>query len=450
MRSLAFFVEMLVLLPVIAIRPFVGVLIWSWISFMSPHKLLWGPASGLPWAMITFVALLIGCMTAREPKRFAWNPTTALIAAFMICITLTSLVAMAPADDVFQKWSIVMKVFFVMLITASLLTSKERIHALIWIMVLSLAYFGLKGGGFTLAHGGANRVLGPPGSMIADNNHLAAALLVCVPLMNYLRMQSKHLIVRIILAGMTVLTLFSVVGSYSRGALLGLLAMSAFLWAKSKRKLVAAVVIPLLVGSVIAFMPAEWVARMHTIDSIQGAASTDSGQTRTAIWHVAWQMAVHRPLTGAGFFAPYDFNVVRHFVSDGWPRAVHSIWFEVLGEHGFVTFFVWLGITVSAVVAARRIIKSASGVPDLAWCVDLAKMSQVSMVAYCVAGTFLSLSYWDFYFTMLVAVAATHQYVRQALGETAAGLPRQLALPARLPIRGGGRIGAKARAGPAT
>jgi hypothetical protein len=57
MRSLAFFVEMLVLRPVVTIRPFVGVLLWSWVSFMSPHKLLWGPASGLPWALMTVAAI---------------------------------------------------------------------------------------------------------------------------------------------------------------------------------------------------------------------------------------------------------------------------------------------------------------------------------------------------------------------------------------------------------
>lgn len=429
MRSLAFFMEMLVLLPVVVIRPFVGVLLWSWISFMSPHKLLWGPASGLPWALMTVVAIGIGCMIAREPKRFVLNPTTGMILAFMLCITLTSVTAMAPYSDVFHKWSGVFKTFFVMLITASLLTSKERIHALIWVMVLSLAYFGVKGGGFTIVHGGANRVMGPPDTMITDNNHLAAALLVATPLMNYLRMQSKHRIVRIGLAITIMLTLFSVVGSYSRGALLGLLAMSGFLWLKSKQKLAAAVVIPVLVGSVIMFMPPEWMARMHTIDQYQ---SDDSAEGRLAIWNVAWQMAVHRPLTGAGFMGPYDQNVVDQFVSNTTSRAVHSIWFEILGEHGFITFFVWFGITISGVVAARRIIRSASGVPGLEWCVDLARMSQVSVIAYLVAGTFLSLCYWDFYFTMLVAVAATHEYVRQTLGQTATERRRPAVMPARM------------------
>ena len=418
MRSLAFFFEMLVLLPIATIRPFAGVLLWSWISFMSPHKLLWGPASGLPWAMAVICVTVMGCVTAREPKSFALNATTGCIALFMVCITLTSLTAMAPFDGVFQKWDIIIKSMAVLLLTSWLLTTKERIHALVWIMVLSLAYFGIKGGGFTIMHGGSNRVEGPPDTMIGDNNALAAGLLITIPLVNYLRMQSQHRIIRIGFAITMVLLLFSVVGSYSRGALLGLFAMTIFLWMKSKAKFVSALVLPLLVGSVIAFMPADWMDRMHTLSDPEATAS---GESRMAIWSVAWQMAVHRPLTGSGFMGPYYDEVVSQFVPGAAARAVHSIWFEVLGEHGFITFFVWVAITVSGVLATQRTINAAKDVPELEWCVDLSKMIQVSVVAYLVAGSFLSLSYWDFYFTILVTGAATHQYVRQALGETDTG-----------------------------
>ena len=149
--------------------------------------------------------------------------------------------------------------------------------------------------------GGANRVQGPDGTAIGDNNALAAALLVCVPLMNYLRLQSQHRIIRIGLAAAIVLTLFSVVGSYSRGALLGLLAVSVFLWVKSKHKMLAAVVIPVAVATVI-FMPPEWMARMQTIDC--NAPADTSVEGRYEIWHVAWEMAIKRPLTGSGFMGP--------------------------------------------------------------------------------------------------------------------------------------------------
>jgi putative inorganic carbon (hco3(-)) transporter len=145
-------------------------------------------------------------------------------------------------------------------------------------------------------------------------------------------------------------------------------------------------------------------------------------------------MAVHRPLTGTGFMGPYYDEIARQFVPGAVGRAVHSIWFEVLGEHGFVTFFIWVAITVFGVIATRRTIKAANGVPGLEWCVDLSKMIQVSIIGYLVAGSFLSLSYWDFYFTILVVAAATHQYVRQALGETDTALRRPVAAGSRTAV----------------
>ena len=62
------------LLPIVLVRPFVGVILWSWISFMNPHRLVYGGVGAeLPWAMLIFVATIIGCVVAREPKRFPVN-----------------------------------------------------------------------------------------------------------------------------------------------------------------------------------------------------------------------------------------------------------------------------------------------------------------------------------------------------------------------------------------
>ena len=45
MRSLLLLAEMIVLLPISLMHPFVGVLIWDWISFMNPQQISWGFAS---------------------------------------------------------------------------------------------------------------------------------------------------------------------------------------------------------------------------------------------------------------------------------------------------------------------------------------------------------------------------------------------------------------------
>jgi hypothetical protein len=197
-RSLALFCELSMLLPITLAQPFVGVLLWSWISFMNPHRMVYGGiALAVPWALLTFIATMVGCLVAREPKRFPFNAVTVLIILFLLMISLSTCFAMAPWPEVSHKHSEVFKTFLFLLVTAALLTSRERIHALIWVMAMSLAFFGIKGGGFTPMLGGAQKVLGPPNSMINDNNHLAAALLVSLPLMNYLRMESKHYIIRL-------------------------------------------------------------------------------------------------------------------------------------------------------------------------------------------------------------------------------------------------------------
>ncbi len=411
MRSVLFFCEMLALLPIVLARPFVGVLIFSFISFSNLHRFTWGFAGGVPWVYMTAVVTLIGCVVAREPKRLPVNATTLLILLFLICITLTSIVALAPFDPVESKWEFVAKVFFFLLVTAALLTDRHRIHALLWVMVISLGYYGVKGGGFTLLTGGGGRIMGPPASMIADNNHLAAGLLVTLPVINYLRMQSAHRIVRIgLLLGM-ILTLFSVVGSYSRGALVGLAAVSFVLWLRSPKKIVTGVVIVVAVAAAISVMPQEWQDRMWTL---QDAEQTQSGESRLAMWRAAWHMAVARPLTGTGFMGPYTQSVMDEYAPGTLPRAVHSIWFETLGEHGFPTFLVWLAISGVAILNTFAIQRESKRIPGLQWSRDLARMAQVSIVAYMVSGTFLSLGYWDFYFTFLVVIAATRMLVREA------------------------------------
>jgi putative inorganic carbon (hco3(-)) transporter len=412
MRSLALFCELAVLLPIAMARPFVGVILWSWVSFMNPHRLVYGGISVMtPWAMLIFFATMIGCLMAREPKRFPWNAVTISITLFLVMICVTTVFAVGPPTLVWDKFEAVFKVYLFLLVTAALTTSKERVHALIWVMVLSLGFFGIKGGMFTLVGGGSNRVFGPPNSMIFDNNHLAVGMLVSLPLMNYLRLESAHRLIRLGLSALMVLTLFAVVGSYSRGALLALGAVGFYFWCKSSKKILSGIVIVVMLASAIHFMPEKWMERMNSIETYQ---EDQSATTRLKLWNMAWVLATSNPLTGVGFYGPYSQPVVDRYVSDVEARAVHSIWFETLAEQGFPTFFVWLGITISGAILTRIVIKRAANIPDMQWCVNLAKMAQVSIIAYVSGGTFLSLGYWDFYFTVLVAVSAMYELVKAA------------------------------------
>lgn len=323
-----------------------------------------------------------------------------------------------------------MKMLTTLLLVAALLTDRWRIHALIWAMVISLGYFGVKGGAFTIITAGSYRVFGPPNTMIQDNNHLAAGLLVTLPLMNYLRLQSPHKLVRLALVLAMVLSLLAIVASYSRGALIGLVAVAVYFWITSSHlnKLVYAIGFGLGGLAIASFMPESWMERMQSIQTFQ---QDSSAMGRLNIWQASFAMALARPLTGAGFLGPYMQDLVDRFMPGVQARAVHSIYFEVLGEHGFLAFFVWLSMTVLGFANTVRILRCAEGVAGLQWSRDLARMGQVSMIAYLVAGAFLSLCYWDFYFTLLIVLAATHAQVGTARdgAERKVAAARSLGLP---------------------
>lgn len=446
MRDLVFTALMIPLIGMAGAQPFVGVLLWSWISFMSVHQLNWGFATSLPWAAIVFVVTVFGCFVAREPKRAPVNALTVLTVLMMAGITVTSLTALGPAEWVWPMWDRVFKILLGLLLTAALLDSRRRVHALIWLIVVSLGYFGVKGGIFTLRSGGSHIVLGPPNSMIADRNQLAAALLVSLPLMNYLRMNSRHRIIRIGFAIAMVTTLFSVVGSQSRGALVGLVATAAVLWTRSRGKILSGVAIVLFVGLAIAFMPHSWVERMDTMLHYE---EDGSAMGRITVWMASLAIARARPLLGGGFRAMYQQDIVNRVMPGVAARAAHSIWFEVLGEHGFVVFGIWLGMLITGGLYTLQIARLTRKRPDLRWANDLARMSQVSMVAYMSAGSFVSLSYWDCFWTLMVVLGAVKRLVTEAV--------RKPAPSPTAPVEGGWRARAAfagspplaaARAGP--
>jgi hypothetical protein len=82
----------------------------------------------------------------------------------------------------------------------------------------------------------------------------------------------------------------------------------------------------------------------------------------------------------------------------------HSIYFEVLAEHGFIGLALFLAIGVFALSACRRLIKDNKRDPDRRWIADLAAMIQVSLIGYAVSGAFLGLAYFDYYYAILAII----------------------------------------------
>ena len=273
--------------------------------------------------------------------------------------------------------------------------------------------------------------------MISDNNNLAVGLLVCLPLMNYLRLRSPHRLVRVAVLGAMGLTLLGIVASYSRGALLALLAVALVMWSRSRKKAAAAFVLVFVLTAAFAFMPSSWTERMDTIVHYQGDASAED---RLQIWGVAIKLALAHPLTGSGFMGPYTQSVVDTVDPNAAARSTHDIFLEVLSENGFPAFLAWLGMVVMGIINSFRLIRLARGRPELEWVQDLGRMSQVAIVAYLVGGTFLPLSYWDYFFTLMMILGGDARDRRGAGAGAEPGLAARAGPRDRPAVSG--RIGA--------
>ena len=296
MRDILFTLIVLGSLPVIVMRPYVGILVFAWLGYFNPQKLSWGFATDIPFSLVVALTTLVALAFSRERKQIPINALTVAWLLFIAWMGLTTLFAFYP-DAAWLQYERVLKIQLMSFAVILLITNERRLQAFVWVIVMSLAFYGIKGGIFTVLTAGAYRVWGPDGTFIGGNNEVALALLMTLPLMHYLRITSQSRLVRVgLLAGM-VLCGFSIVGSQSRGALVGGLAMVLFLWAKSRHKLAAGVALVLAVSVLVAFMPEQWRDRMSTIETYK---NDSSAMGRILVWKMTVNLANHNPF-GGGF-----------------------------------------------------------------------------------------------------------------------------------------------------
>jgi putative inorganic carbon (HCO3(-)) transporter len=403
-------------------RPYVAALLWVWIGLMNPHRLGWGFAYSFPFSMISAVVLVISMMANPGKVRFPKGATVFLLLIFVAWMGITTLGAIA-FDQSMTIYVQTLKVLLMTLVVASVVRTREEILGLVVVAVGSVAFFGIKGGIFTILTGGAFLVWGPPSSVIEGNNELAVALIISVPILYYLSSQVAFIrqlpifhrfsekLIRASIFAAILLCLISALGSHSRGALLAMGAMGMVLWWRSKSKFNVAMVIVMMSLVALYFMPEGWMDRMGTIGTYD---EDSSAMGRINAWTMAINIANDR-IQGAGFETAMPAIYLRYAPNPNLVIVAHSIYFQVLGQHGYIGLFLYLLFWFLTYSLAGRVTKLSAGRNDLQWANFLASMSKVSLAGFAVGGAFLSLAYWDFPFYFMVILVCTERLVKDAL-----------------------------------
>jgi len=434
MRDVAVTLAVFGSLPFILRRPWIGIIMFSWLGFMNPHRMAWGFSMNMPFAMIVALTTLVGILASSEPKKIPWTRESVVLLCFVLWTVFTTLFALFPGEAWLQLEK-VLKIQLMIFVAMMLITTRERVHLLVVTMALSIGFYGVKGGIFTILHGGAHQVMGPPGTFIDGNNEIGLALTMTIPLLYYMVRYTKQKALRLPLVAAMILTAIAAVGTQSRGALLGLAGMAVFLWLKSRQKIWIGLIVGGSAAAIALLMPESWYARMHTIENYD---QDRSAQGRLTAWRMAINLASSR-LTGGGFETFRREAFAIYAPETGHVHDAHSIYFEVLGEHGWVGLGLFLLLAAFTWLTASRVARRAEEAESTKWLADLCRMVQVSMIAYATAGAFLGLGYFDFYYSLIVVVIAARRILdseravlEKAAPAAGAGVERRRP-PARAP-----------------
>jgi probable O-glycosylation ligase (exosortase A-associated) len=413
MRDIALTLFIFGLLPFVLARAWIGVLLWTWIGLMNPHKLTFGFAYNFQFALIVGAATLVAVLISRERWRFPFTPVTITLIALTLWMNVTTAFALYP-EAAWTQWEKVMKVLFMVFVTILVMQTRERIQWLVGVTVASIAFYGVKGGIYTFSRGGQGMVLGPPGGFIAERNTIALAIIMVVPLMLYLLSIASKRWIRVALAIAIALCAVAAIGSYSRGALLAIVAMGALVWLKSHKKTAVTLLLAVIAPIVLMLMPSQWFERMGTIETYQEDSSV---MGRINAWRFAFSLANDRPILGGGF------EVFNQDAYQRWGPEVakfqdsHSIWFQVLGMHGYVGLAIYLLLWWFAWRCATDIMQTCKTHADLRWAGHLAAMIQVALFGFWVGGTFLGLAYFDLPYIMVALLVVTKLVVTEEIAK---------------------------------
>ncbi|WP_022668849.1 putative O-glycosylation ligase, exosortase A system-associated [Desulfospira joergensenii] len=377
-------------------RPWMGVLALALFTYLNPHRYAWGYTRSMPLYFIVFLSVILGMvLNGKDRQPFPWTRETIFFLMLLSWFTLTTHLHPDVPYAAKEQWIKVLKIYISIFPTFWMINTKEKMKWLIIVFAVSFGFVGFKGGLFAFSHGFAYKVQGPDGTFYAGNNEIGLALNMVLPLILLGASEFKSKFIKNSFYIVFFFSICSIISTWSRGALITLVTvLSAIIWStKKKWRMLPIAVVGLMIIAVVpqealmSFLPEEWFNRMETIQTYE---QDQSAMGRIYAWKYAISRAKEHPFTGGGF---------ETFRLHG--QDVHSAYFEILGEHGYIALILWLSLLFGTMYVLGRLRSLSKYVQGFLWVRDYARAVQISLLAYAVGGAFLGVAYWDYFYHLV-------------------------------------------------
>jgi probable O-glycosylation ligase (exosortase A-associated) len=421
MRDLVMLLVLPFMVYAIMKRPFIGVALWLWTALFNPNGWVYGIAGSIRYNLLFAILTFISYMFYKDKIKLKWDKLSVLVLIFTIISVLSTMFTIGNSEIAWEYQIRFLKTIALFFMIITVFKNKLHIDTLIWVIALSTCFYGCVEGLKFIASGGGHKIAGMKGHALADNNELALAFTIFIPLIIYLGFEygKKSTLIKLGSIGMIILLVVSVLGTNSRGGLIALLVVIGYFFfiSSGKIKLYAVLALSLLLPLIFSLLPEEWFLRMNTIEN---ATEDSSFMGRVIAWKIALLIAIEHPFLGGGIKAIENHSVWLYMSTYfdnlsyiptpepdlGRGYASHSIYFQVLSETGFLGLFIFLYILKTAFNKLSKIILFAKNNHNesYSWVLSLGKMLRVSLVAYCIGGAALNFAYFEGIYAILAII----------------------------------------------
>jgi len=419
-------------------RPFILVLVYSYIDIVSPQRLSYYLLNAVPISLLAFAAAVGGWLVLDDKSDCRFSRRQGIILLLLLYCGYTTLHADFPVEA-HAKWDWVWKALLFAIFLPLTLRTKLRIEALALIMVLCAGTIIITGGIKTALGGGGYGEL----NLMVDNNSglyegsiISTVAIAIIPLILYL---SEHGTifppgrwVRLFALAFCGACLLIPIGTEARTGLVCAVILAGMMWWRSSHRLLYAGLGALALVAAIPFLPSSFTQRMDTISEYQ---ADESASTRLQVWKWTIDYVKHHPL-GGGFdnYLANSFTyqtvqktetadsirIERITVTDR-GRAFHSSYFEMLGEQGFPGLAIWLALNIGTLVQSLRLYRRYRGTdnPGYRWAAPFAMAMVQGHIVYLIGSLFVGIAYQPFVFMLIALQIGATTYLRRRRHEEA-------------------------------
>ncbi len=390
-------------------RPYVLLAGVIWVDVIKPQDLSFSFLYGKPLSLLVTVFFLLSFfLNISKIRRPASLNSTFILVFLIIWITICTFYAVAP-NLAWVKYDYAVKTLIFSLFIPFVISKRQQLDFVIASFVASLSYYSLTAGFRSLLGSGGYGVqlvqtrVGDSGA--AETSTLSMLSVMIIPLVIYLIKYSDYVrgvgVVKFLLILTSFAGVAAMVGTHARTGLVGFLVLFlafAYYYKYKARLLIAAA---LCVPLVLAVLPSDYLARMNTLKT---ANTESSALGRIVVWKWTVDYVSSSPIVGGGFLC-YVANAgqLKRFIPEGTSidenedggKAFHSIYFEALGETGYVGLLAYLYMMYRMWLLNITTARISSGEPSAALAVTL----NLCLIVYATCGAFIGISYapWIFY-----------------------------------------------------